>query len=105
MELWEILVPASNHKEKFSYEHHKEWDNFVKKIAMGLTIMKSSKGEWVSPVGKLYKDRMIPVRIQCSRKQFEDIIKFTVKHYDQEAVLGYKVSDDVIMEFKEGDEK
>ena len=44
-ELWEILVPASNNKDsKFSYEHHKEWDAFVKKITNGVTITRTAKG-------------------------------------------------------------
>ena len=43
-ELWEILVPASNNKDKeFSYEHHKAWDAFVKNITGGLTVMKTAK--------------------------------------------------------------
>ena len=34
--MWEILVPATTNKEsKYSYEHHKEWDDFVKKLLVG----------------------------------------------------------------------
>jgi hypothetical protein len=101
-ELWEILVPASNNKDQsFSYEHHKEWDAFVKMISGGVTIMKTSKGEWISPNGKLYIDRMIPCRIICSEEQILKIIDFTIKHYNQEAVLAYKISDNVILKHKE----
>lgn len=100
-ELWEILVPASNNKDQnFSYEQHKEWDAFVKKITGGLTIMKTAKGEWVSPTGKLYVDRMIPCRIVCSEEQISEIIDFTIEHYNQEAVLAYKISENVILKFK-----
>jgi hypothetical protein len=98
---WEILVPASNNKDqKFSYEHHKEWDEFVKNITGGVTIMKTSKGQWVSPEGKLYIDRMIPCRIHCTRYEIECIINFTIRHYNQEAVLAYKISDEVILKHK-----
>ena len=101
-ELWEILVPASNNKDlKFTYEHHKEWDEFVKDISGGVTIMKPAKGEWLSPTGELYIDRMIPCRIACSWEELSVIIDFTIKHYKQEAVLAYKISDDVILRHKD----
>ena len=100
--LWEILVPASNNNElKFTYEHHKKWDAFVKKISGGVTITKIAKGEWVSPTGKLYVDRMIPCRIICTEEQILEIIDFTIDHYNQEAVMAYKISDDVIVKHKE----
>ena len=97
MELWEVLVPASSKNGKFKYEHHKEWDKYVTDIAGGLTVLKTGKGEWVSPDGELFRDRVIPVRIACSREQIIDIIKFTKIHYNQLAVMAYKVSEDVII--------
>ena len=100
-DLWEILVPACNNKDlKFSYEHHKEWDEFVKDISGGVTIMKTAKGEWLSPTGELYIDKMIPCRIACSWEELSVIIDFTIEHYKQEAVLAYKISDDVILRHK-----
>jgi len=100
-EMWEILVPASNNKDQnFTYEHHKEWDAFVKKITGGVTIMKTTKGEWVSPTGQLYIDRMIPCRIFCNEEQINMIVDFTIKHYNQEAVLCYRISDNVILKHK-----
>jgi len=100
-ELWEILVPASNNKDQsFTYEHHKEWDAFVKKITGGVTIMKPAKGEWISPSGKLYVDRMIPCRIVCDEEQISEIIDFTIDHYHQEAVLAYRISTNVILRHK-----
>lgn len=100
-ELWEILVPASNNKDqKFTYEHHKEWDAFVKETTGGVTIMKTAKGQWLSPTGKLYIDRMIPCRIVCNEQQISDIIDFTIEHYNQEAVLAYRVSTNVILRHK-----
>lgn len=101
-ELWEILVPASNNKDlRFTYEHHKEWDAFVKEISQGVTIMKTAKGEWVSPDGKLYIDRMIPCRIICSEEDINKIVNFTIDHYKQEAVLAYRISKRVVLRYKE----
>lgn len=100
-ELWEILVPASNNKDlNFTFEHHKEWDAFVKDLTGGVTILKTAKGEWLSPTGELYIDRMIPCRIACSYEELSIIIDFTIEHYKQEAVLAYKISDDVILRYK-----
>ena len=101
-ELWEILVPASNNKDKeFSYEHHKAWDAFVKNITGGLTVMKTAKGQWVSPItGVEYLDRIIPCRIACTEEQIKKIVLFTIKHYDQEAVMAYQISTKVIIKHK-----
>lgn len=95
--MWEILVPASLKKVRFTYAHHKEWDEFVKVVAGGLTVMRGAKGEWISPSGELFRDRMIPVRISCTEDDIREIIKFTIKHYDQEAVLAYEVSENVLL--------
>jgi hypothetical protein len=101
VKMWEILVPASNKTQEFTYEHHKAWDEFVIHVSGGITIMKTVKGEWVSPDNLRFKDRMIPVRIKCTRKEMLSIIKFTISHYQQEAVLAYKLSDEVILKSKE----
>lgn len=91
--LWEILVPASGNNDKeFTFEHHKAWDAFVRKLTGGVTILKTAKGQWVSPHGQLYTDRMIPCKVTCTKKQIKKIAKFTKKHYEQEAVAYYKIS-------------
>jgi len=98
--MWEILVPASNKNQEFTYEHHKQWDEFVIAISGGITVMKTAKGEWVSPESTRFRDRMIPVRVKCTRSEIEKIIDFTIKHYEQEAVLAYKISEEVILKGK-----
>lgn len=96
-EFWEILVPASSKDKEFTYEHHKKWDEYVKSLAGGLTVMKTAKGEWISKDGKLFVDRMIPVKIKCSYADINKIIDFTMEHYDQEAVLAYRISSHIIL--------
>ena len=101
-ELWEILVPASDNKtQEFTYKHHKEWDTYVKKITGGVTIMKTAKGQWVSPNGKVYDDKIIPCRIVCTEKQMNEIVNFTLDHYKQEAVMAFRISKKVILRYKE----
>lgn len=97
--LWEILVPTQwNTGKPIRTRHHKEWDKKVRKITGGLTILTPAKGQWVSPTGQLYAERMIPVRIVASRKQMDEVIKVTFKHYhDQLAILAYKISDEVLL--------
>jgi hypothetical protein len=95
--MWEILVPASTENNEFSYEHHKQFDDFVKQKASGLTIMKSAKGEWISPDGRLFKDKMIPCRICCSHTNIREIMRFALEHYRQESILAYMISNHVKM--------
>ena len=97
--MWEILVPASSKEQEFSYEHHKKWDEYVKSLAGGLTILKTAKGEWINPNGISIADRVIPVRIRCKKKHIKKIINFTLSHYNQQAVLAYRVSDKVIVKY------
>jgi len=100
--MWEILVPHSdNDNNKYPIEHHWAWDEYVKKISGGLTIHRVAIGQWISPEGSLFKDKMIPVRILCTEPEIENIIEFTIKHYNQEAVLAYEVSNNVKMRYKQ----
>jgi hypothetical protein len=101
MNLYEVLVPASGRGGKFSYEHHKKWDAFVTEVAGGVTVHKASKGEWRSPTGELHVDRMIPCKIACTHEQLHKIIDFTIKHYEQEAVMAYLVSEEVIIKHRD----
>jgi hypothetical protein len=109
--MWEILVPAQVSIERpdllfngmpmdnpgsteYPLEHHKKWDEYVRDIAGGLTIFRSVKGQWITAT-KIYKEKMIPVRIACTEEQIEKIANFTIKHYRQQTVMIVKVSDDV----------
>lgn len=123
--LWEILVPTEKrvkspapsihaghddyaealkawHKRNaYSTRYHKVWDEKVRAISGGLTIMSPVKGQWTSNDGDLFKERMIPVRIIATREQIEAIIDLTLEYYDQLAVLCYKLSDEVILKHRE----
>lgn len=101
--VWEIMVPTvSNDGTPYRTRHHREWDNRVRRISGGLTIHAVSKGQWVSPEGKVYIERMIPVRIIATRKEMEKIIDITLKHYpDQEAVLATVISQEYILKYRE----
>jgi hypothetical protein len=43
---------------------------------------------------------MIPCRIICTKEQINKIVDFTLVHYDQEAILAYKISSVVILKHK-----
>ena len=92
--VYKILVPANNNQgSEFSIDHHHQWDEFVRKLVGGVTIMKSAKGQWTNPHdGQLYIDKMIPCEINCTKEQIKKIGKFTKEHYGQEAVAYYKIS-------------
>lgn len=114
MELWEILVPTQMDNltktkvKPIRTRHHREWDKFVRSISGGLTVITPVKGQWVShsvvaqqyaqtTVAVLFEERMIPVRIACSREDIGKIIQFTLTHYRQEAVMCYRLSDEVMI--------
>ena len=73
--LWEILVPTVRRKDgkPIRTRYHRVWDGKVRAIAGGLTILQPAKGQWVSPSGELFSERMIPVRVACSEEQIDKI--------------------------------
>jgi hypothetical protein len=95
-QLWEILVPVTNHSVRIKKKHHRAWDVKVSKIAGGLTLFKPKKGRWLSD-SKLFMEKMIPVRIAATKKEIKKIAKFTAKHYEQKAVMYYLVSKQVVI--------
>ena len=98
--LWEILVPVENInsmlREEFDIKVHQAWDEKVRQVAGGLTIMKTGKGNWID-TNEVCIEKMIPVRIMCTKKQINDIADMTAEHYRQTAVMFYKVSNEVII--------
>lgn len=100
--LWEILVPTvRNDGRPIRTRFHRVWDAKVRDISGGLTIMNATKGQWVGQDDELFDERMIPVRIIANEEQINEIIKLTIEYYDQQAVLAYKVSDDVRLVYKD----
>lgn len=92
-ELWEVLVPTIRKNGKpYHTRFHKLWDAKVKEITGGLTIMPVVKGYWKDTP----QERMIPVRIACTREQMNVIGPMTREFYEQEEVLAYKISTEVV---------
>ena len=54
------------------------------------------KSKWSGPNGD-YNERMIPVRIACTRDQIIEIMDMTKEYYDQIAVCAYKISEECII--------
>ena len=99
--LWEILVPTLWKESKpVRTKHHKSWDTYVRKVAGGLTVMKPVKGQWLKE-NVLYDERVIPVRIACTKDQIDKIAKFSLTHYEQKAIMYYKLSNEVYFVEKE----
>ena len=100
--LWEIMVPTvSNDGKPYRTRYHRVWDEKVRGISGGLTIMKPAVGQWLSNDNELFKERMIPVRIACTELEIDKIIDMTMKYYDQLAVMAYVISERVIIKHKE----
>lgn len=103
VKLWEILVPSSKPEHLpgknrfFSVRYHREWDKKVAAVSNGLTVLQPSKGRWLSSTGELQNERMIAVRVACTREQILKIMEIAAEHYHQEAIMVHKVSDEVII--------
>lgn len=97
--LWEILVPTvSNGGKPFSVRHHRQWDQMVKTIAGGMTLVQPVRGSWIEPAtGTEFSERVIPVRIMCTREQIVEICKETARFYDQLAVLATLVATETVL--------
>jgi hypothetical protein len=96
MRLYEILVPTTRKDGRFIHlRFHKLWDEKVRAITGGLTILPVNKGQWINPGGNLFIERMIPVRIMCSREDIEKIAAMTLEYYEQEAVMFYCITNEV----------
>jgi hypothetical protein len=100
-ELWEILVPTVRRSDGQPYRtrFHRVWDKKVEAISGGLTILTPGKGTWLHE-GQTVRERMIPVRIMCTREQIDVIIDLTLEYYDQIAVMAYRVSDEIILKHR-----
>jgi hypothetical protein len=97
-QLWEILVPTvRNDGRPFRLRYHRVWDERVKAISGGLTIVSPVQGVWVSPTQETFKERMIPVRIMCTREEIVSIAYMSKTYYEQEAIMVYLVSPEVFI--------
>ena len=102
--LWEVLVPTERRSDgkPITTRFHRVWDEKVRAISGGLTIMPPAKGQWIGPAyegadeQKLFAERMIPVRFIATDEEAEDIVAMTGVYYDQLAILCYEISNKVI---------
>lgn len=103
MHLYEILVPTVRNGPSggggtpIRTQFHRLWDAKVRAITGGLTIMTPAKGQWIAPDGKLFSERMIPVRIMATPQQITQIADMTAAYYEQQAVMYYRISDEVVV--------
>jgi hypothetical protein len=96
--LWEIFVPVtSNDEELIDAAYHRIWDEHVRSLSGGLTLLRSVTGQWVNADKKVYVEKMIPVRIACDEQTIEKIADFTAHYYHQEAVMYYEISQRVFV--------
>lgn len=82
-------------RNSYTTRYHRAWDEKVRVITGGLTVLQPAKGQWTSEYGSVFRERMIPVRIMATPEQMEKIVDMTLDYYDQLAVLYYEVSNNV----------
>jgi hypothetical protein len=87
--LYEVLVPTKHFDGRpIKTRFHRVWDKNVRNISSGLTILNPVKGQWVKNDNDVMAERMIPVRISCTKEQLDQILELTKKYYSQQVVMG-----------------
>lgn len=104
--LYEILVPTvfGDSLKKIPKRYHKKWDRKMQKITGGMTIMAPSRGKWIFE-GAEYAEKIIPVRMMVEEKWIKKIVKFTINHYRQHAVMYYLISKEVRIQHRKPQKK
>lgn len=101
-ELWEILIPTTrNNGQPIHTRFHRIWDQKIRELSNGLTIFTPVKGEWINENFSTIRERMIPVRFLAYPSQIESIIQMTLIYYEQDAIMAYKISDEIIMKYND----
>jgi hypothetical protein len=95
--MYEIMVPMTdNEGTKFDVSYHQQWDDFVRGITGGLTVMSPAVvGLWTAADGTIYRERPIPVHIACTEEQINLIADWTATHYRQLAIMFCLISREV----------
>ena len=94
--LWQILVPTTRKNGKpIRTRFHRIFDAKVRSLSGGLTIVQPTKGQWVSPEGRLLDERMIPVQFMATRAQKDEVVQFALKHYEQDCLMVVLISSEV----------
>ena len=103
LDLWEVLVPlASNDGVPFSEDHHEAFRRVVRGLPgnSGTTTRPAGDGDWQDgDTGKVYAEKMIPIRFRACKADAERIAEHARKFYGQIAVMAYKIASghDIIM--------
>jgi len=91
MQVYEVLIPlADNSGRRFSRAHHSAWEAEVRKRAGGLSILPALEGQWVNK-GRVYRERIRPVRIACTARIIRQLALLAKQHYRQLSVLYHSV--------------
>jgi hypothetical protein len=98
LKVWRVIIPTLMNDKPVRTRHHRVWDAYVREITGGLSILAPGKGQWINSAKELVEERIIPVDIVCTNEQFEKIKDYSFKHYQQDAMMFFLVSDTVFIE-------
>lgn len=93
--MYEILIPvADNTGKRFTPAHHRQWESIVRDMAGGLSACSTVMGQWVDR-GKVYRERMRPVRVACGARVIRRLARIAKEHYRQLSVMVYPIAESV----------
>lgn len=91
LQLWEVLLPA-----RLPLKLHRAWDEKVGLLCGGCTIIQQVDGVWKPNQSRqVRREKMLAVRVAVSLDKLDELLGMTAVHYDQTAIMAYKISDDV----------
>src|ERR1044072_2571059 len=102
--MFTLLVPTERRSDgkPIRTRFHRVWDEKVRAISGGLTILPPVKGQWLSPTHELFKERMIPVSFIATEDEKDQIVAMTAEYYDQLAIHCWEISSNVTMYERKG---
>jgi hypothetical protein len=97
--LWNILIPcADNSGRKFPLFVRRMWNEQVRRMTDGMSIMQAITGEWRNPEnGRIVREKMIPVSLLMTQREIAELAQFTRTLFKQNCVMYYRVSSEVFM--------
>lgn len=95
--LWEILIPVT-HKDgtPVTEKDHRIWRSSLEAIGVHQFLAPGAV-PWIVNEPHLVGVRMIPFRVACTQEQITQVANLTASYFGQDAILLYRVSDDVTL--------
>ena len=99
--LWAIVRPMqSNSGKPFTVEHHRAWEDNVIGTFGGATFLPVADGAWKHG-GMIFREPMQQINVIGTWDQMLNLVRETMLHYDQLAIMWHMVAHDPHITYRE----